>query len=319
MILDEPSAISFSFKGDGGKLLGIFIVNMLLIVVTLGLYYPWAKAKVNRYFHSETELEGEPFVFHGTGKEMFIGFIKSIAVIVLLYGTIFLLVMTFGFWGAALGGVLMIAFFIFAIPYAIHGSMRYQTSRTSWNQVHWGYRGKLSVFTRKFLVGYILTVLSLGIYGAWYAQSLRRYLISNVRFGNIEFNYKGDGLTYLLMNLKGILLTICTAGIYFFWYNKDIFNYTVENTSAKHGEEEITFESELTGGALFGHIITNMLLIIFTLGIGFPWAIVRTLRFTYGHIRINGNFNVENLSNTEAEYNDAMGEELGGVMETMLN
>lgn len=319
MILDEPRPISFSFKGDGGKLLGIYIVNFLLMIVTLGLYFPWAKAKINRYLHSETELEGETFVFHGTGKEMFIGFIKAIGIVILVYALVLMLVAFGGFFGAALGGLILIVFFATAIPYAIHGSMRYQTSRTSWNNVHWGYRGKLTVFIRKFLLGYFLTVITLGIYGAWYVQTLRKYIIGNVRFGNVEFDYKGDGMEYLLLNIKGILLTICTLGIYFFWYNKDIFNYTVNNISAKHAEEDITFTSELTGGALLGLTLTNMLLIICTFGIGFPWAMVRTLRFVYGNISINGNFNVEKLLDTETAYNNAMGEELGGVIEAAFN
>ena len=315
MILDEPTPISFSFKGDGGKLLGIYIVNFLLLIVTLGLYFPWANAKVSRYLHSETELEGDTFVFHGTGKEMFIGFIKSVGIVILVYALYFALIAMLGDLGAILGGLMMLVFFATAIPYAIHGSMRYRTSRTSWNNVHWGYRGNLKVFAQKFLVGYLLTVVTIGIYGAWYAQTMRKYMIGHTRFGNIEFDYNGDGMEYLLLNLKGIILTICTLGIYFFWYNKDVFNYTINHISAKHAEEDIKFTSELTGVGLFVHSITNMLLIVCTLGIGLPWAVVRTLRFVYSNISISGNFNVEKLENTEPAYNDALGEELGDVIE----
>lgn len=319
MILDEPTPISFSFKGDGGKLLGIYIVNFLLMIVTLGLYFPWAKAKVSRYLHSETELEGDTFVFHGTGKEMFIGFIKAVGIVILVYALFFALAYTLGQIGALLGMLLMLVFFATAIPYAIHSSMRYQTSRTSWNNVHWGYRGRLNVFIQKFLVGYFLTVITIGIYGAWYVQTLRKYIISNTRFGNIEFDYTGDGMEYLLLNLKGILLTICTLGIYFFWYSKDIFNYTINNISAKHAEEDIKFTSELTGVDLFVHSITNMLLIICTLGIGLPWALVRTLRFVYRNISISGKLDVEKLEDTEPAYNNAMGQELGGVLDGVLD
>lgn len=315
MILDEPTPISFSFKGDGGKLLGIYIVNFLLLIVTLGLYFPWANAKVSRYLHSETELEGDTFVFHGTGKEMFIGFIKSVGIVILVYALYFALIAMLGDLGAILGGLMMLVFFATAIPYAIHGSMRYRTSRTSWNNVHWGYRGNLKVFAQKFLVGYLLTVVTIGIYGAWYAQTMRKYMIGHTRFGNIEFDYNGDGMEYLLLNLKGIILTICTLGIYFFWYNKDVFNYTINHISAKHAEEDIKFTSELTGVGLFVHSITNMLLIVCTLGIGLPWAVVRTLRFVYSNISISGNFNVDKLENTEPAYNDALGEELGDVIE----
>jgi uncharacterized membrane protein YjgN (DUF898 family) len=319
MILDEPTPISFSFKGDGGKLLGIYIVNFLLLIVTLGLYFPWANAKVSRYLHSETELEGDTFVFHGTGKEMFIGFIKSVGIVILVYALYFALIAMLGDLGAILGGLMMLVFFATAIPYAIHGSMRYRTSRTSWNNVHWGYRGNLKVFAQKFLVGYLLTVVTIGIYGAWYAQTMRKYMIGHTRFGNIEFDYNGDGMEYLLLNLKGIILTICTLGIYFFWYNKDVFNYTINHISAKHAEEDIKFTSELTGVGLFVHSITNMLLIVCTLGIGLPWAVVRTLRFVYSNISISGNFNVDKLENTEPAYNDAMGQELGGVLDAVLD
>ncbi|MGH1334655.1 MAG: YjgN family protein [Aureispira sp.] len=319
MILDEPRPISLSFKGDGGKLFGLFIVNFLLTAITLGIYYPWAKTKITRYIHSETELEGKPFVFHGTGKEIFIGFIKAVGLLLLVYGLVFLLTTLLGQVGAFLGMILLLAFFIFGVPYAIHGSMRYQTSRTSWNNVHWGYRGNLKEFTQKFIVGYLLTLLTLGIYGAWYAQTLRKYIIGNTRFGNVEFDYNGDGMEYLLLNLKGILLTICTFGIYLFWYSKDIFNYTMERISAKHVEQDIKFSSELTGGALFGHTIVNMLLLSCTLGIAFPWILVRNLRFIYSNIIISGQFNPEKLEDTESAYNDALGEELGGVIDAALS
>jgi uncharacterized membrane protein YjgN (DUF898 family) len=319
MILDEPRPISFSFKGDGGKLFGIYIVNFLLIAITLGIYYPWAKAKVSRYLHSETEFEGDTFVFHGTGKEMFIGFIKSVGIVILAYALVFVLAYLLGEVGALLGSLLLLVFFVLAIPYAIHGSMRYQTSRTSWNNVHWGYRGQYKEFAQKFIVGYLLTVVTLGIYGAWYAQTLRKYIIGNTRFGNIEFDYNGDGMEYLLLNLKGILLTICTLGIYLFWYSKDVFNYTINRISATHAEEDIKFTSELTGGALFAHSITNILLLICTLGIALPWILVRNLRFIYSNISITGNFDVEKLEDTELAYNDAMGEELGGVIDAALS
>ncbi|BDS13424.1 YjgN family protein [Aureispira anguillae] len=315
MILDEPRQIELSFRGNGAQLLGIYFVNMLLTGITLGIYYPWAKAKIARYMHGETELEGERFVFHGTGQEMFIGFIKAVGIVFLFGLLVGVLSALFGEAGEVLGSILMFGLFMVGTPYAIHGSMRYRTSRTSWRSVHWGYRGDLKTFVQKFVIGWLLTIVTLGIYGSWYAENIRSYLVDHTRFGNIEFRYEGDGLTYFLMNLKGIILTIFTAGIYFFWYNKEVFNYLIENTSARHEEEAITFYSEMTGGALLLHTLTNMLLIVVTLGIGFPWVIVRNLRFIYANITIEGSLNVERLVDTETAYNDALGEELGDVME----
>ena len=65
---------SLEFHGKGSEFFSIMIVNWLLTLVTLGLYYPWARAKKLRYIYGQTELNNERFHFAGTGKEMFKGF-----------------------------------------------------------------------------------------------------------------------------------------------------------------------------------------------------------------------------------------------------
>src|SRR5688572_25410992 len=72
------------FYGDGAKYFGILLVNIFLTLITFGFYYPWARAKNLQYLYGETEFAGSRLAFHGTGKEMFKGFIKAVAVIVVL-------------------------------------------------------------------------------------------------------------------------------------------------------------------------------------------------------------------------------------------
>src|SRR3974377_559745 len=64
------------FHGSGGSLFGIHLVNTFLTIITLGIYYFWAKVRVRRYLLSESEFEGDRFAYHGTGQELFIGFLK---------------------------------------------------------------------------------------------------------------------------------------------------------------------------------------------------------------------------------------------------
>nr|WP_290933665.1 DUF898 family protein [Haliscomenobacter sp.] len=90
-ILDDQNR-QLSFWGEGSKLFGIFIVNMLLTLLTLGLYYPWARAATLKYLYQETEFEGSRFTFHGTGKEMFVGFIKAVGIILALYLVLFIFI-----------------------------------------------------------------------------------------------------------------------------------------------------------------------------------------------------------------------------------
>ena len=65
------------FHGTGGSLYGIHIVNMLLTGLTLGIYYFWGKVKVRNYIFSQSEFEGDRFAYHGTGKELLIGWLRG--------------------------------------------------------------------------------------------------------------------------------------------------------------------------------------------------------------------------------------------------
>ena len=72
------------FHGKGSEFFGIIIVNWLLTVITLGFYYPWAKAKQLKYLYSATSFNNDRFQFSGTGNEMFIGFIKTLLIMIVL-------------------------------------------------------------------------------------------------------------------------------------------------------------------------------------------------------------------------------------------
>jgi hypothetical protein len=72
------------FNGHGAELFGILIKNFLLNVLTLGIYYPWAKARQLRYFYGASRISNSDFKFHGTGREMLIGLGKTVVVLVLL-------------------------------------------------------------------------------------------------------------------------------------------------------------------------------------------------------------------------------------------
>ena len=74
------SPIRAAFHGMGGTLLGMHVVNVCLTLVTLGGYHFWAKAKIRRYLFSQTSFAGDRFVYHGTGKELYEGFLKAMLV-----------------------------------------------------------------------------------------------------------------------------------------------------------------------------------------------------------------------------------------------
>lgn len=299
------------FKGNGSSFFSIIMVNWLLTILTLGFYYPWAKAKQLRYIYNATVLNGDSFSFQGTGKEMFKGFITAVLIFAILYGGLFLFIyLEMPFIGLLVFYVGLIA----VLPLAIHGSYRYRMSRTSWRGIRFGYRGDRKEFTLSFFKWIFFTFITFGIYGSWMAMNMRNYLLSNVRFGDAEFDYDGDGGDYFMLNLKGYFLTIFTLGIYGFWWQKDLFAYYVDNLSLQKGDEKINFTSNATGGAFFSLIMVNLLIIIFTLGLGYAWVAMRTIKFVFEHIELDGNLDLNNLLQTEENYKDATGEDMSDFL-----
>ena len=300
------------FKGEGGAYFGIVIVNMILTFLTLGLYYPWAKAKQLQFLYGATEFENSRFEFHGTGKEMFKGFIKAVLIMVIIYG---------GFIAAIylkMPIAAIIWFYIgilLLIPIAIHGSYKYRMSRTSWRGIRFGYRGKRGEFFGLFFKELFFTIVSLGLYGAWFSMNIRNYVLSNIRFGNAEFRYRGRGSDYFLINIKGYFFTILTLGIYMFWWQKELFNYYINQLSLHHNDQEIRFRSTATGGDFAGLMIVNFFLLIITLGIGYPWILTRTLKFVFSKIEMTGNIDIDQLVQTESAYTDATGEDISDMLD----
>lgn len=181
----------FSFHGSGGELFGQFLVNWLLTIVTLGIYYPWAKASLNRYYYRNTEFSGHRFWYHGTGTEMFFGFIKTVLILAAVGVTAFLLGMAAGRVAGFIAFYLML---IGLIPFAMVGALQYTCNRSSWRNVHFSYFGTAGSMATIYFPGLILTIITLGLYSPWLMASLERETTGNTRFGNnVEFEYHGNG------------------------------------------------------------------------------------------------------------------------------
>ncbi len=63
------------FVGSGSEYFRIWIVNLLLTLVTLGLYYPRARQRQLAYFYGHTEIDGRPLAFHAEARKMTRGFL----------------------------------------------------------------------------------------------------------------------------------------------------------------------------------------------------------------------------------------------------
>ena len=310
--MKENRSYPLAFHGKGSEYFGIIILNAILSVVTLGLYYPWAKEKKLKYLYSKNTFDETPFVFSGTGKEMFKGFIRAIGILIVIYVIFIFLVYQ---KMVAIGLIFFYISLILLLPIAIHGAYRYRMSKTSWKGIRFGYTGDRTELLKLFVKGFLLTIVTIGIYGAWFAMDLRRYIISNIKVGNARFTYSGDGGSFFWMNFKGYLLTIITLGIYIFWWQKDQFEFFVNNLTLEQEDDVLNFKSKATGGDFAGLMIVNLLLLVFTLGFGYAWVVTRTFNFIMNNIEVTGYFSYEALVQSQGDYSNATGEDMADMLD----
>lgn len=127
----------FVFRGDGGKYFLICLVNVLLCIITLGIYTPWALMKCRRYIYSNMEVNGQGFSFGVTGGNIFVSFLF----VMVIYVAILMSIVTL----PALGIVLTIALFVL-LPFMVMKGLRYQAVMTSLNGVRFGFTCSMKRF-----------------------------------------------------------------------------------------------------------------------------------------------------------------------------
>ncbi len=212
---DQPGADSaFQFEGTWQEFAPIAFTNLLLTIVTLGIYRFWATARERRYLWSRSRFVDENLEWAGTGKELLIGFALAAIVFLLPFFVISQVAQALVLRGQeALGGLLTLVSFL-AIFYlagvARFRALRYRLSRTRWRGIRGGsdtqgWNFGLSYMWKTF-VGY----LPLGLLVPWSMVSLWNERWSKMSFGPYQFSSEADQgpvfVRYLLFYLAPIVM-----------------------------------------------------------------------------------------------------------------
>ena len=84
-IVDNKSDSNFhhlEFRGTTGEYFRIWLVNIALSIITLGIYSAWAKVRTKRYFYGNTFLDGENFEYHANPVSILIARLILVAVVI---------------------------------------------------------------------------------------------------------------------------------------------------------------------------------------------------------------------------------------------
>ncbi|CAN7281125.1 YjgN family protein [Acidovorax sp. Root217] len=76
----EIDAHPLEFTGSGGEYFRVWIVNVLLTILTLGFYTPWARRRTAQYFYGHTLVAGSPLEFTAQQRRMVMGFVMLVMI-----------------------------------------------------------------------------------------------------------------------------------------------------------------------------------------------------------------------------------------------
>ncbi len=305
------------FRGSAGEYFGIWIVNLLLTLATLGIWSAWAKVRRKRYFLGSTSLGGDAFEYHATGGQILkgrlivVGALFAFALIGQLYPIV----------GAALYIPLIIV-----LPWIANQSMRFNARMTSWRNVRFNFTGSYGKAFLAFLLFPFVAALSFGLLYPLAARYAGTYIARHHRFGTAPIQTDPRVGPFYLAALQAVGVALLVGAVLVAVISVlDValpFNVLMPEANAQIGTpgeimlptsismaplgglvgvyvgifffmarirnivvnamvlgEGHRFRSNLSGLRLAWIIVSNFLVTVATIGLLRPWAVVRQYRY----------------------------------------
>ncbi len=213
-----PAGHVIGYAGRLGRLFRIFVVNLLLQIVTLGVYRFWARTRIRRYVWGSTRVNDEPFEYTGTGRELFVGFMRVLIVLfplLLVLAIVELYLDEDQFVTARSLDVVKSLGFLYLIYAGGYFARRYRMSRTLWHGIRFRQGGSAWAYAGRALGWVSLAIATLGLTLPFYHLALARYEHGNLRFGSAAFAFDGSVRalypTFAVAYFGGLVLTALAA------------------------------------------------------------------------------------------------------------
>lgn len=340
----EGGIVPFEFRGEGGEFFRIWIVNVVLSILTLGIYSAWAKVRTQRYFYGNTRLAGSSFEYLADPVRILKG--RLIA-----FGLLVLYMVSDQF--SPLFGILAFIALMLLMPWIVHSSLRFRNHNSAWRGVRFGFDGSLGDAYRNWLLWPIAGALSLGLLMPWVFRKQIAYAIEGSRFGDTRFGFDGGvkriylifgaclGVLLLCVVAAGFVLGLVTPAVvsasagsepgmlglvlavigmvppligYFLafalfvaWMTNYRFN------GSRLGMHR--FEADYRFGSYTRLVLVNTLGMVFTLGLFYPWAKVRSARYAAEHTRVIADGSLDEFAASQDQDVNATGGEMGELFD----
>ncbi|MCP8940832.1 DUF898 family protein [Alsobacter sp. SYSU M60028] len=195
--------LAFTFQGRAGEYFGIWIVNVLLSLITLGIYSAWAKVRRVRYFYGNTWLDGHNFEYHARPSRILIGRLIVVAVLV-VYQVLVTISPAFA---------VLLIIYAFVLPWAVNTALAFNARMTSYRNVRFAFRGSYWPAFGIYLGMPIAVLLSAGLLLPVFSRLSANYVGNGLSYGTARFHTQARlGPLYANLGLAA-LIPVCAIGL----------------------------------------------------------------------------------------------------------
>lgn len=316
--------IPFQFGGKGGEYFKIWIVNILLSVLTLGIYSAWAKVRRKQYFYGNTQVNGASFQYLADPVKILKG-----RIIVFSGFAIYSVLNQF----YPLFGLILLLAFMPAFPWFIVRSLSFNARNSALRNIRFNFRGTYLDAAKVFVFWPMLIPFTLGIIAPYLFFRQKKFLVENSAYGTTRFGFNATAKDYYLLVLMilapfvlcviaaiaagylfppAMVLTIAAFYLYAMAYFAVKSHNLLYNSSMLSGHG---FKACMAIKDYALIVITNTLATVVTLGLFHPFAQVRAYRYKISQLALVPGGNLDQFVAAEQEQVSALGDEMSDLLD----
>jgi len=192
LVPSVPPPMPVAFSGSRSEFFHLVKRGAGLEFVTLGFYRFWLTTDIRRYLWTNNQIESDGAEYTGRAKELLIGFLIALAILVPVYLAYFLV----GLEAErikAFASIPLVAFFYLFGQFAIYRARRYRLTRTVWRGVRFWMSGSGWIYALRASLWGLLMIVTLGLALPWRAAALERYKMRHSYYGDLQGSFEGRG------------------------------------------------------------------------------------------------------------------------------
>ncbi len=300
----QASRMAFGFEGSGSEYFRVWIVNVLLTIVTLGIYSAWAKVRRKQYFYGNTSLGDTGFEYLADPVKILKGRILVLAVILVT-----------GFLSSfhPLIQPVFTLVFVLVLPWFVVRALAFNARNSAFRNIRFGFSATYGQAFKVYVMWPALAALTLGVLSPYAFFKQRKFVVENSRYGKTAFSFNAKAKDYyrifmvtslpvLALLLLGALLALfpdlafsllafgplLALGLLpaylwgFAYFSVGTGNLLYRST--RLGPHRL--DSVMKVGGYLRLIMVNTLATALTLGLFHPWAKVRTAHYKAEHLTL---------------------------------